>query len=311
MTTRTNSRKLYEDRATWFEDLAGRLSAPFPGALVAWIPLRTWDSQDWKNKDRKTHDRALLAPYIDSRHVMDLLDREAGPGAWQFELAGVNSAVAGRLGILDPFCGAWVWKSDIGHRGGDRDDRGEKTKGQASDALKRAAVHWGVFRYAYRHPKVKVVWDPKYGGRPVGGWPTLQAWALPGGDGFPPPGLPDTLDLTKGGRAGAAGNGRPSPTSGDPGDPTDSLIAEDRAHEAEAAAQADPVTGEIQIPDFSGIASPQAFWPAVYKITDAAEIDRDDAQKRARQILEEKGGAYGETLTTIARKIAEKINGGA
>jgi hypothetical protein len=85
----------------------------------------------------------LLLDYIDARYVMDTLDRVVGPANWQsiFEDAGPGAARC-RLGIRVEE--DWVWKSDVGTA-----SNFEPEKGAHSDALKRAAVHWGIARDLY------------------------------------------------------------------------------------------------------------------------------------------------------------------
>lgn len=97
--------------------------------------------------------KALAVPYIDSRSVMKRLDEVVGPDNWAFVPAQVqeNGSVVGYLTIYN------VTKGDVGFRGGDDD---AAIKGAASDALKRAAIHFGIGRYLYDLPKV---WWPGTG----------------------------------------------------------------------------------------------------------------------------------------------------
>lgn len=100
---------------------------------------------DWRigstNGD-KTKGMALA--YMDARAVMDRLDGVCGPDNWQCNYsAGVAGSIVCNLGIRMP-SGEWVWKAD---GAGATDVEGEK--GMLSDALKRAAVRWGVGRYLY------------------------------------------------------------------------------------------------------------------------------------------------------------------
>jgi len=86
---------------------------------------------------------ALALAYIQSRDVMDILDRVCTPAYWQSEHYDAGNGKLGcRIGIY--INDQWVWKSD---GAGDTDVEAEK--GAFSDALKRAAVNWGVARYLY------------------------------------------------------------------------------------------------------------------------------------------------------------------
>lgn len=118
-----------------------QLSAEFDRKAVQWRAQSLT-----KNKDK-----AQALAYIDARDVMDRLDEVCGPALWQAEFTETpKGRVLCRIGILTEH--GWVWKSD---GAGDTDVEGEK--GAISDALKRAAVHWGIGRYLYSLP---VLWVP-------------------------------------------------------------------------------------------------------------------------------------------------------
>lgn len=117
------------------------LAKPFPESSVHWRAQTLTQSGD----------KALALAYIDARDVMDRLDEVCGPAGWQSEITETaKGRVICRLGILIE--DHWVWKSD---GAGDTDVEGDK--GGISDALKRAAVSWGVGRYLYR---LDAVWAP-------------------------------------------------------------------------------------------------------------------------------------------------------
>lgn len=113
------------------------LSKPFPRAAVHW-------RVQGQPYERNGTFFALALAYIDARDVMDRLDEVCGPANWQTEYTETAAGrVICRLGIrLD---GEWVWKSD-----GAGGTAVEAEKGGVSDALKRAAVAWGIGRYLYR-----------------------------------------------------------------------------------------------------------------------------------------------------------------
>lgn len=114
-----------------------KLSDPFPHSAIHW-------RVQGKAFERAGKHSAMALAYIDARDVMDRLDEVCGPGGWQSEFTETaRGRVICRLGINIE--GGWVWKSD---GAGDTDVEGEK--GGISDALKRAAVSWGVGRYLYR-----------------------------------------------------------------------------------------------------------------------------------------------------------------
>lgn len=88
-------------------------------------------------------DKAIMSSYVDARDVQDHLDNVVGPNNWRNEYKEIN----GKL-----FCGIsilvgedWVTKWDVG-----TPSKIDSDKGHASDAFKRAAVHWGINRAAYQ-----------------------------------------------------------------------------------------------------------------------------------------------------------------
>jgi hypothetical protein len=86
--------------------------------------------------------------YLDARLVQDRLDSVVGPANWQNRYTRIGGLFC-EIGIYIE--GHWVWKSDIG-----TESQAEKVKGEASDALKRAGVQWGIGRHLYGLGLVKV-----------------------------------------------------------------------------------------------------------------------------------------------------------
>lgn len=114
------------------QEIFDALCEPFPIDFVSWRIGST-------NAD-KTKGMALC--YLDARAVMDRLDSICGPAGWQCKYSMIAGIAICDLGIrLD---GEWIWKAD---GAGATDVEGEK--GMLSDALKRAAVRWGIGRYLY------------------------------------------------------------------------------------------------------------------------------------------------------------------
>jgi hypothetical protein len=109
-----------------------RLKQPFPPQEIEWRVGST-------NGDKT---QGLALAYLTARHVMERLDEVVGVGNWQdrYEFHGTRTVCY--LSIrLD---GEWVTKAD-----GAGDSDVEAEKGAISDALKRAAVKWGIGRYLY------------------------------------------------------------------------------------------------------------------------------------------------------------------
>ena len=80
--------------------------------------------------------------YITARDVMDKLDEGAGSDGWETKYIEVMGRVICEL--TGNYQGKLITKSD-----GAEDTTIEGAKGGLSDALKRAAVQHGIFRYGY------------------------------------------------------------------------------------------------------------------------------------------------------------------
>jgi hypothetical protein len=163
--------------------IAEALAAPFPASEVRFKPQTI-------AKDGK---RALAIAYIDVRAVQDRLDAVFGVDGWQdrYDLLPDGSAVC-RLRCQ--FGERWIVKSDVGSPS-EQPDEGDRRKAAFSDALKRAAVKFGIGRYLYRLPRQWVDWDAQK--RQFGRVPTLPAVALsaatpagPGRNGLAKPAAP-------------------------------------------------------------------------------------------------------------------------
>lgn len=124
-------------------EVAAELAREFPVEEVGLLIQST-------NRERT---RALVVPYIDARSVLERLDSVVGPDNWSdsYELLVERSferdgkvqrlvEVRCRLTVLG------ITKEDVGE--------GDTLKGAYSDALKRAAVKFGIGRYLYRSNKV-------------------------------------------------------------------------------------------------------------------------------------------------------------
>src|SRR5205085_4109195 len=121
------------------------LSAPFDDTEVKFKPQAVKGS------------RALALAYVDVRAIMDRLDNVLGVENWQdrYQLLPDNSVMCRlRLRIGD----RWVTKTDVGGPS-EQPDVGDRMKAAFSDALKRAAVKFGLGRYLYRLPAQWVDYD--------------------------------------------------------------------------------------------------------------------------------------------------------
>jgi hypothetical protein len=145
------------------DDIRDALAAPFEPSEVKFKP------QSVKGN------RAKAIAYIDARLVEDRLDEVVGVGGWQDEYQVLpDGSVVCQLRVK--INGEWVTKTDVGSQS-EQPDEGDRMKAAFSDALKRAAVKYGVGRYLYRLPSLWVDYDPQK--RQFTAPVPLPKWALP------------------------------------------------------------------------------------------------------------------------------------
>lgn len=121
--------------------------------------LEPFDAAEVKLKPAMVkNNRCLALHYIDSRLVMDRLDEVVGVGGWKDEYTVLPSGeVECRLSVK--IGGEWVTKADVGGQS-EQPDEGDRMKAAYSDALKRAAVKFGIGRFLYRLPQQWMDYDP-------------------------------------------------------------------------------------------------------------------------------------------------------
>jgi len=133
------------------------LQKPFDPKLIKFRPGS-------KAKNSQKH---MVLAYIDARQVMDRLDDVVGADNWQtefYESASRGNAIYCKLSVR--INNEWLVKEDVG-----TDSKTEAEKGAVSDALKRAAVSWGIGRYLYDLPTWWVVYE---------GWDFVGELTIPG-----------------------------------------------------------------------------------------------------------------------------------
>ena len=151
------------DHTTKVAALTQALSEPFDPSEVKFKPAVV------------SGNRAMALAYVDARVIQDRLDDVLGVEGWSddYEVLTDGSVVCRlRLRLGDE----WVIKVDVGGPS-EQQDGGDRMKAAFSDALKRAAVKFGVGRYLYRLPAQWVDYDPHR--RQFARQPVLPAFALP------------------------------------------------------------------------------------------------------------------------------------
>lgn len=119
--------------------------------------------------------KGIALAYLTNRAIMKRLDDIFGPFGWKNEYREWkgNSQLCG---ISIKHEGEWITKWD-----GADDSATEAVKGGLSDAMKRAAVQWGIGRYLYQLENMWVPLKPQGRSHVMVNEPRLPQWALPEG----------------------------------------------------------------------------------------------------------------------------------
>src|SRR5579883_2724574 len=129
------------------EELTEALAAPFDAREVKFKPAVV------------NGNRALALAYVDARVIQDRLDEVLGVTGWQDEYECLpDGSVVCRLRLR--IGEEWITKMDVGGQS-EQPDEGDRRKAAFSDALKRAAVKFGIGRYLYRLPACWCDFDPQ------------------------------------------------------------------------------------------------------------------------------------------------------
>src|SRR5947209_5195015 len=127
------------------EALMKALAAPFDSTEVRFKPAVV------------SGNRALALAYVDARVIQDRLDHVLGVTGWQDDYDCLpDGSVVCRLRIR--VGDEWLTRVDVGGPS-EQPDGGDRLKAAFSDALKRAAVKFGIGRYLYRLPSQWVDYD--------------------------------------------------------------------------------------------------------------------------------------------------------
>ena len=160
----------------WTAEIAKALAAPFKESDVSWVVVATSN----KNTPQMTE---LWAPYLEADPIIDRLDQVVSPSGWGLDIEAVGDRAAiCRLTILG------VTKAGAGQIAADQ-KTDQPFKAAATDALKRAAVLFGIGRYLH---KVQNEWRKPTadGARPKRGAAPKPAAAEPAATASPPRPVP-------------------------------------------------------------------------------------------------------------------------
>lgn len=119
------------------KEMEKRLKEPFELEHIEWRVQKAGDQTDKKTGEKKYW--AMVLAYVTNRAIMDRLDEVFGINGWNNDFMDAPDG-----GILCGITALGVTKWD----GADKTSI-EATKGGLSNAMKRAAVQWGIGRYLY------------------------------------------------------------------------------------------------------------------------------------------------------------------
>lgn len=121
------------------------------------------------------NNRCLAMAYIDARLIQDRLDDVLGVKNWEdgYKIL-TDGSVMCRLKVK--LGDRWITKTDVGSPS-EQPDGGDRLKAAFSDALKRAAVKFGIGRYLYRLPAQWVDYNPVK--KQIVQPPQMPAFAVP------------------------------------------------------------------------------------------------------------------------------------
>ena len=143
--------------------IAKALAVPFPVKDVHFKPAAV------------NGNRALAIAYVDARAIQERLDSVVGVDGWQDDYTCLpNGSVICHLRVR--LGTEWIAKIDVGSPSA-QSDEGDRIKAAFSDALKRAAVKFGIGRYLYHLSGEWVEYDSKR--RQFVQQPRLPSWAVP------------------------------------------------------------------------------------------------------------------------------------
>lgn len=102
-------------------------------------------------KDKVNATKATYLLYKDARCDMRILDEMFGSFGWSREHKMLDGKLYCSVSIYNEETNSWVSKDDAGE-----ETQVEATKGEASDAFKRACFNWGIGRELYTSPKIEI-----------------------------------------------------------------------------------------------------------------------------------------------------------
>jgi len=110
---------------------------------------------EWRVQQQTSTGKLIIVPYINNRCVMQRFDAAFGPTNWTSEFREIGNGFICRLTVT-------IDKKTVYREDGASKTNIEPEKGGISDAMKRAAVQFGLGRCLYDYPKVMIECQDKY-----------------------------------------------------------------------------------------------------------------------------------------------------
>jgi hypothetical protein len=112
---------------------------------------------EWRVQSQTSTGKLIVVPYINNRCVMHRFDAAFGPENWTSEFREIANGFICRLTVIIKDTNRIVHRED-----GASKTNIEPEKGGISDAMKRAAVQFGLGRCLYDYPRVFIECEGKF-----------------------------------------------------------------------------------------------------------------------------------------------------
>ena len=110
---------------------------------------------EWRVQSQTSTGKLIVVPYINNRCVMHRFDAAFGAENWTSEFSEISNGFLCRLTVT-------VNKREVYREDGASKTNIEPEKGGISDAMKRAAVQFGLGRCLYDYPRVFIECEGKF-----------------------------------------------------------------------------------------------------------------------------------------------------
>lgn len=110
---------------------------------------------EWRVQSQTSTGKLIVVPYINNRCVMHRFDAAFGAENWTSEFKEISNGFLCRLTVT-------INKREVYREDGASKTNIEPEKGGISDAMKRAAVQFGLGRCLYDYPRVFIECDGKF-----------------------------------------------------------------------------------------------------------------------------------------------------